>query len=503
MKFKLLLFWMLAGCTSISLAQKNGQPNVILIVADDLGIGDLSCYGSKWLKTPNIDRLAREGLLANDANSTSAVCTPSRYAMLSGRYYHRYPRSWNGEALIEVDRPTVASVLREHGYATAYFGKVHTGWGEPSEGRKHRQDIDWNQSLPRGVLEMGFDTYFGTPFSHNEPPYVFVEDRRVVGLDPDDPLKIAVQKEAKAMGLENWGWGASYGAQEAHAARPVKEIDRIVTDRAIAYIEQMAGKQAFFMNLAYVAPHVPTYPSEAFRGTSRLGWYGDCVEQMDWYVGRLLQALETQGILDETLIIFTSDNGAIFHWEYQEQGQASNLGLLGQKTDVWQGGVRVPFLMRWPQHIPAGTVFEPLIGLVDIPNTVWAAAGVTAPAGAAPDGLNQFELLSGQTFDPVRDELFLTGITGQGLRSGDWVYIPHQGSCGISTLESATWALQINEIGQENSDYNAAGKPIDGAPEHQLYNLRLDPAQSTNLVREHPEVAARLAKRFHSIRNHR
>ena len=159
--------------------------------------------------------------------------------------------------------------------------------------------------------------------------------------------------------------------------------------------------------------------------------------------------------------------------------------------------------MRWPQHIPAGTVFEPLIGLVDIPNTVWAAAGVTAPAGAAPDGLNQFALLSGQTSEPVRDELFLTGITGQGLRSGDWVYIPHQGSCGISTLESATWALQINEIGQKNSDYNSAGKPIDGAPEHQLYNLRLDPAQSTNLVREHPEVAARLAKRFHHIRNHR
>ena len=499
-KFITLLMAGLAATATASHAQQPAPLNVLLIIADDMGIGDVGCYGSKWLKTPNIDRLAAEGVRATDAHSTAAVCTPSRFSILSGRYYHRYPRSWNGEALIEADRPTIASVFRDNGYATGYFGKVHTGWGEPSADRKHRQDIDWNKELPRGVLEMGFDKYFGTPFSHNEPPYVFAEDRHVVGLDPADPLKIVLQKDVKAMGLENWGWGASIGAKKAHEARPTTEIDRIVTDKTIEFIDQVAGKQPFFINLAYVAPHVPIYPSEQFRGTSKVGWYGDCVEQMDWYIGRLIQTLEKHGVMDNTLIIFTSDNGAIFHKEYLEQGQDSNLGLLGQKTDVWEGGMQVPFIVRWPGHIPAGSTVEPLIALMDISKTAWAAAGITAPEGASPDALNQLDLLTGKSTDAVRSELYMTGITGQALRSGDWVYIPHQGSCGITTLESATWAVRYAALGQTNSDYNADGTLKADAPKKQLYNLRTDPRQSTNVIREHPEVAEELAKRFTEIR---
>ena len=496
--------------------QKQAPLNVLLIIADDLGIGDVGCYGSKWLETPNIDRLAAEGVRATDAHASAAVCTPSRYAILSGRYFHRYsPCHGLGEALIEADRPTIASVFRDNGYTTGYFGKTHTGWGEPREDRKHSNDIDWNSELPRGVLEMGFDKFFGTPRSHNEPPYVFVEDRHVIGLDPADPLKIVLQKEAKAQGLVNWGWGASIGAKKAHEARPVKEIDRIVTDKVIEFIGKVAGKPSttsttstssgsrkpFFINLAYVAPHVPTYPSEQFRGTSKLGWYGDCVEQMDWYIGRVLQALETHGLMDNTLIIFTSDNGAIFHKEYLEQGQDSNLGLLGQKTDVWEGGMRVPLIVRWPGHIPAGSTVEPLISLVDLSKTAWAAAGITPPEGASPDALNQLDLITGKSTDAIRTELYMTGIAGAALRSGDWVYIPQQGSAGISTLKSATWANQINELGQANSDYDADGTIKADAPDAQLYNLRTDPRQSTNVIREHPEKAAELAERFKQVKN--
>jgi len=499
MKTKLMILFLAAAFSACAANSKpqtpNPQPNVLLIIADDLGIGDVGCYGSKWLRTPNMDRLATEGVRATDAHSTAAVCTPSRFSILSGRYYHRYPRSWNGEALIEADRPTIASVFRDNGYTTGYFGKVHTGWGEPSKDRKHRQDIDWNSELPRGVLEMGFDKYFGTPFTHNEPPFIFVEDRHVVGLDPADPL-VCIPKEVER---GDWGWGLSRGAKAAHEARPVTEIDRIVTDKAIEFIDQVAGKTPFFINLAYVAPHVPTYPSKQFKGTSKLGWYGDCVEQMDWYIGRVLQTLEKHDLMDNTLIIFTSDNGAIFHKEYLAKGQDSNLGLLGQKTDAWEGGVRVPFIVRWPGKIPAGSTVDPLISLMDLSKTAWAAAGITPPEGASPDALNQLDLITGKSTDAIRTELYMTGITGQALRSGDWVYIPQQGSCGITSDPVFSWALQINELGQTNSDYNADGTLKEDAPEEQLYNLRTDPYQEKNVIREHPEKAAELAARYKEI----
>ena len=479
--------------------QKQAPLNVLLILADDLGIGDVGCYGSKWIRTPNVDRLAEQGVRALDAHSTAAVCTPSRFSILSGRYYHRYPLNWNGEALIEADRPTIASVFRDNGYATGYFGKCHTGWGEPRADRKHRQDIDWNSELPRGVLEMGFDQYFGTPFTQNEPPFVFVEDRHVIGLDPADPLVVVPQKEAKANGLVNWGWGSSIGAKAAHAARPVDRIELMVMDRTIDFIKANHDKP-FFINWAMIAPHVPIVPSKEFKGRTKLGWYGDVVEQMDWCIGQVLQTLEDEGLMDNTLIIFTSDNGAIFHREYLAKGQDSNLDWLGQKTDAWEGGVRVPFIIRWPGKIPEGKTVEPLISLMDISTTVWAAAGITPPEGASPDALNQLDLLTGKSSDAIRTELYMTGITGQALRSGDWVYIPQQGSCGITSDPVFSWALQINELGQTNSDYNADGTIKADAPDAQLYNLRTDPRQSTNVIQEHPEKAAELAARFKEIR---
>lgn len=487
-----LMAGLAVGCS----AKEQAPLNVLLIIADDLGVGDVGCYGSQWIRTPNIDRMAEQGARALDAHSTAAVCTPSRYSILAGRYYHRYPRSWNGEALIEADRPTIASVFKSAGYATGYFGKVHTGWGEPRPDRKHRQDIDWNKELPRGVLEMGFDKYFGTPFTHNEPPFIFVEDRHVVGLDPADPL-VVVPKEIER---GNWGWGLSRGAKAAHEARPEDRIDLIVTQKAIDFIDATAGKKPFFINLALVAPHVPTTPSKQFKNTSNLGLYGDVVEQLDWCVGRVFQTLEKHGLTDNTLVIFTSDNGAIFYKEYLEKGQRSNLDWLGQKTDAWEGGVRVPFIVRWPGRIPAGTTIEPLVSLMDISKTVWAAAGITPPDGASPDAINQLDLITGKTDKTLRDELYMIGITGQALRSGDWVYIPQQGSCGVTTDPTFSWALQINELGQKNSDYDEAGNLKPDAPDAQLYNLRTDPGQLKNIIREHPEKAAELAARFKEVK---
>jgi arylsulfatase A len=472
------------------------QPNVILIIADDLGVGDVGCYGSKLILTPHLDQLAKEGSRATDAHATASVCTPSRYSILAGRYYHRYTRNWNGESLIEADRPTIASVFRDNGYATSYFGKVHTGWGEPSKEREHRQDLDWNKELPRGVLEMGFDTYFGTPFTHNEPPFVFVKDRHVVGLDPTDPL-VCIPKTVKR---GPWGWGLSEGAKAAHEARPVKRIDLIVTEKAVDYIKEVGGKKPFFMNLALVAPHVPYYPSKEFKGTSKMGWYGDVVQQMDWCVGQVLKTLKDMNLEKNTIVIFTSDNGAIYHSKEYKTGHRSNLNWLGQKTDAWEGGLRVPFIVRWPGKVPAGKVIKPLISLMDIPKTVWAASGITAPEEAAPDSLNQLDLVLGKTKKTIRDELYMIGITGTALRSGDWVYLPKPGSQGVTTNPKLTWAMQLAELGRVNSDYDKDGLLKADAPKEQLYNLRTDPEQSTNVIAEFPEIAATLAQRYLVVR---
>ncbi|MEA2069217.1 MAG: sulfatase-like hydrolase/transferase, partial [Verrucomicrobiota bacterium] len=358
------------------------------------------------------------------------------------------------------------------------------------------QDIDWNSELPRGVLEMGFDTYFGTPFTHNEPPFVFVKDRHVVGLDPADPLVCIPKEEERGP----WGWGVSKGAKAAHEARPVDQIDLIVTQKAVDYIKATAHKKPFFMNLALVAPHVPVEPSKQFRGTTKLGWYGDFVEQMDWCVGQILQTLEDEGLAGNTLVIFTSDNGAIYHPKEYEMGHRANLNLLGQKTDAWEGGLRVPFIVRWPGNIPAGKTLGQLIALMDLSKTVWAAAGIETPKGASPDALNQLDVLTGKRTKAARDELYLVGITGTALRSGDWVYIPQQGSCGVTTDPRMGWAMQLGELGQINSDYDAEGKIKPDAPDAQLYNLRKDPTQSKNVIRDYPEKAAELAARFKEVK---
>jgi arylsulfatase A len=498
------------------------QLNVILIIADDLGVGDVGCYGAELIRTPNLDGLAEQGARALDAHATASVCTPSRYSILAGRYYHRYPRGWNGEALVEADRPTIASVFRDHGYTTAYFGKVHTGWGEPREDRKHRQDIDWNSELPRGVLEMGFDTYFGTPFSHNEPPFVFAEDRHVLGLDPADPIVIIPKTATK----KGWGWGISTGGQAAHDARPEDQVDLIVTQKAVDFIDATAGapstlrqaqglktgsglRKPFFINLALVAPHVPLSPAKQFLGRSQLaksggpdwhgGKYGDFVEQMDWCVGRVLEALVRNNLSDNTLVIFTSDNGAIYHPHPYEQGHRSNLDWLGQKTDAWEGGLRVPFIVRWPGQIPAGTTIEPLISLMDISKTAWAAAGITPPQGASEDALNQLDVMTGKTSTAIRSELHMIGITGQALRSGDWVYMPQSGSLGVTTNPAHSWAMQFEELGLVNSDFDEQGRLKADAPKAQLYNLRTDPRQAENVVLKYPEKAQALAARLKEI----
>ena len=475
------------GAAAAGSAQ-NQKPNVVLIVADDLGIGDLGCYGSEKIPTPNLDKLAAQGVRALDAHATAAVCTPSRFAMLTGRYYWS---GWNGELLVKPEWPTLPSVLRNSGYATGYFGKWHLGWGENSPERKHRADIDWNQTLPAGVLESGFDFYFGTPFTHNEAPSVFVLNRKVVGIEKEDPLIIHAPDS-------KYIFGRSTGAKKAHEMRPENRIDLMVTKQAQSWIEKNSS-QPFFINICFVAPHVPLSPGAEFKGKTDIGVYGDFVHQMDWCAGQILETLEQCGVAENTLVIFTSDNGGVIHRDVFNQNHRSNLRWLGQKTDAWEGGVRVPFIARWPGHISAGKTTPALISLSDLCKTIWAVAGVSAPADAAKDSLNQLPVLLNPDAVPVRDEMLYLGTVGLALRSGDWVYIPRQGSSGVTTDFNQKWALRLHEVEMTNSDYDAQSRLIAGAPDTQLYNLRNDPEQSRNVVREHPEKAAELAARYQEL----
>lgn len=476
------------------------RPNFIFIIADDLGMGDVGAYGSKRIATPNIDRLAREGLRATQAHASAAVCTPSRYAVLTGENYWRAP-AWEGQCLVRSDQPTVARTLRNAGYATGYFGKWHLGWGDikPGEKREHRAGgVDWSaETLPTGVVESGYDTYFGTPWSANEPPFVFVRDRAAVGRDPKDPIRIIGPKEEKY-----FGYGVSRGGAAAHAARPLESIDPLVTAEAVNYIAANKDRP-FYLHLAYVAPHVPIASEPRYKGRSRTGPYGDMIVQMDDCVGRVLDTLERYGIANNTFIIFTSDNGAIYTEGVHRTGHRSNLALQGQKTDAWEGAVNVPFLVRWPGKIPAGSVTDRLIALNDFFATAAAAAGVPVPAGAARDSLNQLPVLLNPAAPAVRSEMTYIAITQPqvALRSGDWVYIPAQGSLGVTTDPRHGWAMQFAELGAIHSDYEADGTLKPDAPKVQLYNLAEDPGQRTNLADKYPERVSEMAQRLNAIRS--
>lgn len=473
---------------SVFAAQK---PNVVIILGDDLGYGDLGCYGATKVKTPNIDALAEQGVRFTAAHSPASVCQPSRYGVMAGRYNWRRGKPWDGTYMFEDKYPTLQQVLGKAGYDTAAFGKWHNGWG--------LGPVDYNKELKPGPLESGFDYFFGTPRTHNEPPQVFVENRHVVALDPNDPIRIIEHKEVVERGLKDWGWGLSEGAAAAHAARPQDKIDLIVADRAADYLRARPKDQPFFLYVAFVAPHVPISPSPRFQGTSQAGQYGDFLQQLDYSVGVVLDALKDQGFDKNTLVIFSSDNGAVYMHSAVEAGHHQNGNLLGQKTDAWCGGNQVPFIVRWPGNVPVGKTSGAFISLTDIMASVSAATGVDLPKGAGQDSLNQLPVFLNPNAESIRTEMIYTGIFGQGIYSDGWVYYPFQGSGGMTANPSQRWGQSYQSTGMHNGDLNADGSLKDDAPPAQLYNVKNDPGQAVNLYRQNPERAATMQRRLDEL----
>ncbi len=470
------------------------RPNIVLLLADDLGSGDVGCYGATKIKTPNIDRLAAEGVRLTDAHSPAAVCQPTRYAILSGTYFLRAQRQGQWTLYFHEGQVTLPGLLQAAGYRTAAIGKWHLGFGRGAE-------PDYNGELKPGPLEIGFDYFFGCPRTHNEPPFVFVENHRLVGLDAADPIRIIPHDEVVRRGLKDWNWGASEGAARAHAARPVDQIDLILADKALEFIKQKSDAP-FFLYLPFLAPHVPIAPHAAFQGTSQAGRYGDFIQQLDACVGKVLDALQAQGLADNTLVIFTSDNGAVLQREALQAGHRPNGDLLGQKTDAWEGGHRVPFLARWPGRIPAGSQAGQLLGLTDLMATLAAAAEVTVPPDAAPDSLNQLPVLTDPAGAPaVRSEFLVQGTGGFALRQGEWMYLPQQGSCGMTVQvpPAAPWGQPYDKLGLVNSDVDETGRVKADAPAVQLYNLTADPGQRTNVAAREPGRAAAMQQRLSEL----
>ena len=460
------------------------NPNIVLILADDLGYGDIGCYGAKKGKTPNLDKLAGEGLRFTDAHATSATCTPSRYGLLTGEYPWRKKGTeiLPGDAalIIAPGRPTLPAVLRAAGYATGAVGKWHLGLGEGK--------IDWNGDIKPGPLEIGFDYSFIMPATGDRVPCVYVENHRVVGLDPTDPLEVSYGKHK--IGNEPTGKEhpemLTMKLHQGHDGTIVNGISRIgfmsggkaarwndetiaetLTGKACAFIEKHHDKP-FFLYFATHDIHVPRVPSPRYRGTSGCGVRGDVIQQFDGSVGDVLATLERLHLTDNTLVIVTSDNGPVVIDGYDDDADQDFKGLLpagplrGGKYTIWEGGTRIPWIVRWPGHIRPGTTSDALICQVDMVATLAALTGHRLPPDAGPDSMNVLPALLGKA-KTARNRLVEQAFLKLALRQGLWKFIP-------------------------------SVEPL-------LFDLKEDLGETHNVAEQHPQVLQDSKERLNAIRH--
>ena len=494
------LFILLVALSQYIPAQAN-QPNIVLIFADDLGYGDLSCYGATKVQTPNIDRLASEGRRFTDAHSASAVCTPSRYALLTGEYPIRknlyLPVFLKTGLVIDTKQQTVAGLLKKSGYATACIGKWHLGFGK---GRPN-----WNDELKPGPLELGFEYYFGVPVVNSHPPFVYVENHHVVGLVKEDPFVFGKKAKTREF-FEKMGYSQIGGADAAHALYDDEMVGTKLTEKSIGWMK--AQKKPFFLYLSTTNIHHPFTPHPRFKGTSKCGPYGDYVHELDWMVGEVMKALEQMKVADNTLVIFTSDNGGMFNVGGQnawEAGHEMNGKLFGFKFDAWEGGHRVPFIARWPGKIKEGTESDQLISNVDLLATFAAINNKRIQEGQARDSVNLLPALTDNPTEPIREHLLLAAKDRSHLsiRKGKWMFIDAQAGGGFNAPKRGAHAFggpkAITFVGRQNSDI-ADGKIKTGAPPAQLYNLASDLEQTTNLYFQHPEIVKELRTLLNSYK---
>ena len=437
-------------------------PNIVYILADDLGWGDLRCYNQESaIPTPHADRLARQGIRFLDMHSGSAVCTPTRYGILTGRYCWRTSLTkgvlWGySPNLIEKDRLTVPAMLKRRGYYTAGVGKWHLGLGD-------QEKTDYSKPLRPGPLDHGFDYYFGIPASLDMDPYLYFENDR------------AVEQPTSHTPGQNTPRGVFWREGPISPGFNIPEVLPTLTDKAVSILRQRAQtQQPFFLYLALTAPHTPWVPKQPYVGKSRAGAYGDFVAQVDDTLGVIMKTLDETGLTGNTLVVFTSDNGADWKVEDKERfAHRANAKWRGEKADVWEGGHRIPFVARWPGRIRAGSTTNQLGCLTDLMATAAAITDQALPRTAGGDSYNLLPVLTGAAKSPVREAII------------------HHSVEGVFSVRQGNWKLELG-LGSGGFSDPKTEEPKPGGPQGQLYDLAADPGELKNVWLERPDEVKRL-----------
>ena len=464
------------------------QPNVLILYADDLGFGDLGCYNKKSrIPTPNLNRLASESVRFTDGHSSSGICTPSRFAMLTGRHhwrdFHGIVNAFGG-SVFKPERLTLPEMLKEKGYKTAAIGKWHLGWNWDAirnkevraitvqEGRRKKQQLgpeafDWTKSIPNGPLDHGFDYYFGDTVI-NFPPYCWIENDKVVKA-PDTLMQTGKWKKIK-----EGGWECRPGPMVT-GWDPYENIPT-TTKKGVDYIKEAAkAEEPFFLYFAYPAPHAPIIPNDEFDGKSKSGPYGDFVYETDHSIGQLLQALKDSGQAENTIVIFSADNGPE-HYAYARDAKFDHWSahpFRGLKRDSYEGGHHVPFMIKYPGVTMAGTVNDALVSQIDIMATLASVVGYDLPEkNAAEDSHDLLPLLKGQVKSIRTSHIHNTFDHTWAFREGDWVLVT--GKSGHHSRVTKEWL--------KKHDY-----PKTESKQSRLFNLREDIGQRNDLAAKHPE----------------
>ena len=478
----------LAGC---NLGEKqtsrkntgNKQPNIVFILADDMGYGDIQAYNAdSRIPTPNLNRLVKQGVQFTDAHSGSAVCTPTRYGLMTGRYCWRTDLKsgvlWppDDKPLIGLDRLTIAGMLKQQGYHTACIGKWHLGmeWGRDDLG-----NVDFNKPLEYGPTDVGFDEFFGIAGSLDMIPYVFYRNHEptlpLTEIQPKFPFPRFIREGPRGEGFD-----------------PGLVLDQL-TDEAVDYINGRAAENSpFFLYFPMTAPHKPVWPTESFQGKTDLGPYGDFINQTDWAVGQVLESLKKNGIEENTLVVFASDNGSyMFRRQLEEldhlddpgiQGyhptnHQANANWRGTKADIWEAGHHVPFIARWPGKIKSSIQCGETICLTDVMATLAEIIGFSLPDNVGEDSFSLFPLTKGQDWTVPRAPVVHHSSNGMfSLRKGKWKMVFGSGSGGRQ---------------------KPVGKPFEEP--YFLFNLENDPSETKNVISQFPKVAKHLTEQLDSL----
>ncbi len=464
------------------------QPHIVLLMADDMGFGDVAALNpASKISTPHLDALAAAGMTFPDAHTPSSVCTPTRYGLLTGRYcwrsrLKRGVLNGYGPPLIDAQQPTIASFLKSQGYHTGIVGKWHLGLGFARQGKQDSRQIDYGQPVADGPQQHGFDYSYIIPASLDFPPYVFVNDGRVTGrptlTQPAQPFPGFVRRGERA---------ADFVMESC--------LDHLL-DQAVGYIKRQARAQTpFFLYFPLTAPHKPVLPHSRFRGVTQLGPYADFVAQVDWTVGQVIGALERAQIADNTLLIYTSDNGSFMYRRvepgftdhvqdptvqaYRPEHHSANAAFRGTKADIWEAGHRVPFFVRWPGVVRAGSRCDHPLCLTDVFSTLAEVIGQPVPPAAAPDSFSFLPLLHERPHTRPRPPIIHHSAAGMfAVRHGKWKLVLGNGSGGRE---------------------QPRGKPF--SKPYMLYNLETDAVEHNDCSEQNPKIVRRLEQAFEQVFN--